>query len=62
MGLLRRLNEETGITLLLVTHEQDIARHAGRWLVLKDGKIVEDTTDFDRARRALHSEDGDEGD
>ena len=58
MGLLRRLNDETEITLLLVTHDQDIARHAKRLLVLKDGEIVEDTTDYDRARRALHSGDG----
>lgn len=58
--LLHRLNEETQITLVLVTHDQDIARHAKRILVLKDGEIVEDTTDFDRAIRALHSENGEE--
>ena len=60
IDLLRRLNEETEITLVLVTHDQDIARHAKRILVLKDGEIVEDTTDFERALRALHSEDGEE--
>jgi ABC-type lipoprotein export system ATPase subunit len=60
IDLLRRLNDETNITLVLVTHDQDIARHAKRMMVLKDGKIVENTTDFDRARRALHSEDGEE--
>jgi len=58
--LLHRLNEETEITLVLVTHDQDIARHAKRILVLKDGEIVEDTTDVERAIRALHSEDGEE--
>jgi len=60
IDLLRRLNEETGITLVLVTHEQDIARHAKRTLVLKDGRILEDTSDFNRALRALHSENGEE--
>ena len=60
IDLLRRLNEETEITLVLVTHDQYIARHAKRILVLKDGEIVEDTTDFERALRALHSEDGEE--
>jgi len=60
IDLLRRLNEETEITLVLVTHDQDIARHAKRILVLKDGEIVEDTTDLERAIRALHSEDGEE--
>ena len=49
------LNEETQITLILVTHDQDIARNAKRLLVLKDGLIVEDTTDYARAIRALHS-------
>jgi ABC-type lipoprotein export system ATPase subunit len=57
---LQRLNDETQITLVLVTHDQHIARHAKRLLVLKDGHIVEDTTDFDRALEALHSEDGEE--
>ncbi|HUT93600.1 MAG TPA: ABC transporter ATP-binding protein [Thermoguttaceae bacterium] len=60
IDLLRRLNEETEITLVLVTHDQYIARHAKRILVLKDGEIVEDTTDFERALRALHSEDEEE--
>jgi ABC-type lipoprotein export system ATPase subunit len=55
--LLRQLNDETGITLVLVTHDQNIARHAKRILVLKDGRIVEDTPDADQANRALHSED-----
>ncbi len=60
IDLLHRLNEETEITLVLVTHDQYIARHAKRLLVLKDGEIMEDTADFDRAIRALHSEDGGE--
>ncbi len=54
--ILRRLNQENGITIILVTHDQDIARHADRILVLKDGRIVEDTADFDRALHALHEE------
>ena len=60
IDLLHRLNEETEITLVLVTHDQYIARHAKRILVLKDGEIVEDTTDFEGALRALHSEDEEE--
>jgi putative ABC transport system ATP-binding protein len=52
--VLRRLNQQSGITLILVTHDQDVARHAQRWLVLRDGEIVEDTTDFRRARRVSH--------
>ena len=53
--ILRELNAREQITVILVTHDQDIARHATRTLVLHDGRIVEDTTDFDRAQAALHS-------
>jgi putative ABC transport system ATP-binding protein len=31
-----------GMTILLVTHEQDIAEHAARTIVLKDGRILSD--------------------
>ncbi|HBO45592.1 MAG TPA: hypothetical protein DD670_17020 [Planctomycetaceae bacterium] len=54
--LLRSLNDEAGITIILVTHDQDIGRHAKRTLVLRDGQIVEDTTDFAAALRALHGD------
>jgi len=33
----------TGITIVLVTHEPDIAEYAGRCIVLKDGRILSDT-------------------
>jgi ABC-type lipoprotein export system ATPase subunit len=56
--LLRELNIESGITIIVVTHNQDIARYADRMLVLRDGQIVVDTTDFDEAQRALHASDG----
>ena len=55
--LLNDLNTEGGITVILVTHDQDIARHAKRILVLRDGLIVEDTADFQLATKALHSAD-----
>jgi len=57
MALLRRLIEETAITIILVTHDQNIARHAKRILVLRDGRIVEDTDDVDLAVRTLHAVD-----
>ncbi|MDZ4783450.1 MAG: ABC transporter ATP-binding protein [Planctomycetia bacterium] len=53
--LFRRLNEDAGITVILVTHDQDVGRNAKRALVLRDGLVVEDTTDFDQALHALHS-------
>ena len=42
MGILQKLNEQDGITIILVTHESDIARYAGRQLMMKDGQIVRD--------------------
>ncbi|MGE5175561.1 MAG: ABC transporter ATP-binding protein [Hyphomicrobiales bacterium] len=41
MALFQELNEQ-GITVLLVTHEESIARYARRVVALRDGRIVED--------------------
>jgi putative ABC transport system ATP-binding protein len=42
MAILQRLNAQQGITVILVTHEPDIARYAARMIVFKDGLVVED--------------------
>ena len=42
MEIFQRLNRERGITLVLVTHEPDIAEYADRVIVFKDGKIKSD--------------------
>jgi putative ABC transport system ATP-binding protein len=42
MGLFDELHA-SGQTIILVTHEDDIAAHAQRRIVLRDGQIVEDT-------------------
>ena len=42
MEIFQRLNREMGITLVLVTHEPDIAEYAKRVVVFKDGKIKSD--------------------
>lgn len=42
MGILQTLNQQDGITIILVTHETDIARYASRHLLMKDGQIVRD--------------------
>ena len=42
MEIFQRLNRERGITLVLVTHEPDIAQYATRVVVFKDGKIKKD--------------------
>jgi len=41
MALFQELNDQ-GITILLVTHEQDIAGHARRIIEMRDGRIVGD--------------------
>jgi len=42
IGLLSRLNEEKGVTLVIVTHDPYIASITGRSVYLKDGQIVKD--------------------
>jgi len=42
MGVFQKLNE-TGITIVMVTHELDIARYTKRNLIMRDGRIVSDT-------------------
>ena len=60
IALFRQLNEEHGLTIILVTHDQDVARNAKRNIVLRDGEVVEDTVDFKLALRALRHGDDDE--
>jgi putative ABC transport system ATP-binding protein len=57
MEIFQRLNRERGITLVLVTHEQDIAHYAQRVVVFKDGKIKSDepiTNQRDAAEELKH--------
>lgn len=42
MDIFQRLNREKGITIILVTHEHDIAEYTDRVVIFKDGKIKED--------------------
>ncbi len=41
LGIFQRLNDQ-GITILMVTHENDVARYAKRVVVMRDGRIVSD--------------------
>ena len=56
MGLFQDLNRE-GITIVVVTHEPDIARYAGRMLGFRDGRLTRDepVADPTDARRLLAS-------
>ena len=43
ISLFRKLNDENGITLILVTHDPEIANQAKRTIRLRDGLVIEDT-------------------
>ena len=43
MAILKRLNEDVGLTVILVTHELDIANHARRVVSMFDGRVIGDS-------------------
>jgi putative ABC transport system ATP-binding protein len=47
MGVFQKLNEQ-GITIVMVTHELDIAHYCKRNLIIRDGCLVSDTAVADR--------------
>jgi putative ABC transport system ATP-binding protein len=47
LGVFQKLNDQ-GITILMVTHELDIARFTKRNIIMRDGRIVSDTPVTDR--------------
>ncbi len=47
MGVFQKLNDQ-GITIVMVTHELDIARYTRRNLIMRDGRIVSDVQVTDR--------------
>jgi putative ABC transport system ATP-binding protein len=42
MGIFQRLNRKMGITIIMITHEPDIATFAKRNIHFKDGRVVDD--------------------
>ena len=51
MEIFQRLNRESGITMIVVTHEPDIAAYAGRNIHFRDGRLQKDVR-VDRPREA----------
>jgi len=43
MNLFTRLNRETGISIIMVTHESDVAEYTDRKVVFRDGEIIDDS-------------------
>lgn len=42
MEIFRRMNREQGVTVIIITHESDIARYCQRQIHIRDGRIVDD--------------------
>lgn len=55
MQLFRTLNENVGITVILVTHEHDVAAYARRLIRLVDGRVVHDGAVTEQFRAAQPS-------
>jgi putative ABC transport system ATP-binding protein len=53
MGIFQRLNREQGLTIVLVTHEMDIAEYGTRILRFRDGRVQTDAQ-VERRRDATH--------
>ncbi|MEM8668808.1 MAG: ABC transporter ATP-binding protein [Planctomycetota bacterium] len=54
IDLFQKLNQDDQITVILVTHDQTVARNARRTIVLHDGEVSADTTDFQRVVELLN--------
>ena len=52
LGTFQMLNQEFGRTIVLITHEPDVAAHAQRIIILRDGEILSDKRDH--SQRMLH--------
>jgi putative ABC transport system ATP-binding protein len=49
--LLKELNATTGKTVILITHDPDVAREASRVISVHDGKIKDDNLDLDKPEK-----------
>jgi ABC-type lipoprotein export system ATPase subunit len=55
LELFQQLNREEQLTVVLVTHNLEVAHAARRNVVLRDGQLICDTLDFHEAARALQT-------
>ncbi len=54
LGTFQKLNEDHGRTIVLITHEPDVAEHAQRIIMVRDGQIISDTKAH-KQRSARHA-------
>jgi len=52
MGIFQRLNRDLGITIIMITHEPDVASYAKRSIHFKDGIVVDDRENSSRLTAA----------
>jgi putative ABC transport system ATP-binding protein len=53
MAIFQRLNRENGITVILVTHEAEVAAYASRTIQFRDGRITKDIPQTQRRAEEL---------
>jgi len=53
MGIFQRLNAERGLTIVLVTHEPDIAEYGTRIVAFRDGRVKSDAPVVARRQAAI---------
>ena len=54
MALLDGLRAETGVTLIIATHDEEVAKHASRRIRMRDGAVVSDSSVLDSDVAAQH--------
>lgn len=55
MAIFEKLNDD-GHTIVMITHEPDIAQHAKRIIFIRDGKIVKDSLNYHRLSSSIKKE------
>lgn len=55
LGTFQKLNEDFGRTIILITHEPEVAEHADRIIYIRDGLIVEDSRTHQKKSTRHHT-------
>lgn len=56
LGTFQKLNEDHGRTIVLITHEPDVAEHAERIITIRDGNVLSDSKAHTRRRATYHED------